>query len=333
MTSFDNFFHGTRILVTGGTGTLGKNLVNRLIAQKPAKIRVFSRDEEKQWAMQQNLKEHQHLMEFQIGDIRSFSDVVRVLQDVDIVFNAAALKQVPSCENFPYQAVLTNCTGAENIVQAIEQFKLPVKIVCGISTDKACSPVNAMGISKAMQEKIFIGANLRCPETRFVCSRYGNILGSRGSLIPLFHSQIKAGRNLTVTDKEMTRFLMSINEAIDLIFKAVTTGWQGETFLPKTLSSRVIDIAEIFSEKYNTPINIIGIRPGEKLHEILINEEESNRIIEEKDHYIVVSSLDLPIKRPASGRKINLGSNNPDNLVDKATVAKKLESENLLELK
>ncbi|HSM85259.1 MAG TPA: polysaccharide biosynthesis protein, partial [Candidatus Limnocylindrales bacterium] len=201
-------FENKRVLVTGGTGSLGKVLVRRLLSGReglPAKIIVFSRDEAKQHFMR---LDYQHKasatdeviynnfrqrLEFRIGDVRDYHSVAGALRDADIVFNAAALKQVPTCEYFPFEAVRTNIEGPENIVRAIQTQKLPVETVVGISTDKACKPVNAMGMTKAIQERLFIQANMRCEKTRFVCARYGNVLASRGSVIPLFHDQIRAG--------------------------------------------------------------------------------------------------------------------------------------------
>jgi len=215
-------FEGKRILVTGGTGSLGKTLVRRLLAGEkgtPKKVIVLSRDEAKQHDMRMSYlhktvatdeviyRNFLNTLEFRIGDVRNFADVCSAVKNADIVINAAALKQVPSCEYFPHQAVLTNCLGASNIVRAIEENSYPVETVVGISTDKACKPVNAMGLTKAIQERIFIAANILNPKTRFICVRYGNVLASRGSVIPLFHDQIRHGGPVTITTPEMTRFL------------------------------------------------------------------------------------------------------------------------------
>jgi UDP-glucose 4-epimerase len=207
-------FNNKTILITGGTGSLGKILIQRLLSGElgtPKKIIVLSRDEAKQHEMRisyLNGKAHteeviynnfRRILEFRIGDVRDFHSVSSALRNVDFVFNAAALKQVPSCEYFPYEAVKTNITGPENIVRAIREFQLPIDTVVGISTDKACKPVNVMGMTKAIQERIFINANLNCPQTRFICVRYGNVLASRGSVIPLFHEQILSGCPVTIT--------------------------------------------------------------------------------------------------------------------------------------
>lgn len=295
-------FNNKTILITGGTGSLGKILIQRLLSGElgtPKKIIVLSRDEAKQHEMRisyLNGKAHtdeviynnfRRLLEFRIGDVRDFHSVSSALQNVDFVFNAAALKQVPSCEYFPYEAVGTNITGPENIVRAIREFQLPIDTVVGISTDKACKPVNVMGMTKAIQERIFITANLNCPQTRFICVRYGNVLASRGSVIPLFHEQILTGGPVTITTPEMTRFLLSLDQAVDTIFAAIKYALRGETYIPRVPSAKVTDIAQ--SLIGNRPIKTIitGIRPGEKVHEILVSEEEAPRTIERGNYYVI----------------------------------------------
>lgn len=294
------------ILITGGTGSLGKVLTRRLLSGEmgtPKKIIIFSRDEAKQNDMRVSYlnskaptdeviyNNFKRLLEFRIGDVRDFHSVSSALQNVDIVFNAAALKQVPSCEYFPYEAVKTNIEGPENIVRAIRELKLPVNTVVGISTDKACKPVNVMGMTKAIQERIFITANLDCPQTRFVCVRYGNVLASRGSVIPLFHEQILAGGPVTITTSDMTRFLLSLDQAVDTVFAAVKFAIRGETYIPRVPSAKVTDIAQ--SLIGNRPIKTIitGIRPGEKIDEILVSGEEAHRTIERGDYYVIQSIL------------------------------------------
>src|SRR3984957_15558174 len=282
-------FDGKRILITGGTGSLGKTLVRRFLqgsAGHPAKLIVLSRDEAKQHAMRMEYQNRaaatdeiiyrnfQELLEFRIGDVRDYHSVTQALRDVDIVFNAAALKQVPTCEYFPYEAVRTNIEGPENIIRAIQEHSLPIETVIGVSTDKACKPVNAMGMTKALQERVFIQANIRCPKTRFVCVRYGNVLASRGSVIPLFHDQIRNGGPVTITTPEMTRFLLSLNDAVDTVFAAVAEGLPGETYIPRVPSAQVTDIAKVLIGDRSIKTKIVGIRPGEKVHEILVSEEE-----------------------------------------------------------
>ena len=294
------------ILITGGTGSLGKVLVRRLLSGEmgtPKKIVVFSRDEAKQHFMRVGYMHKRavtdeviyqranELLDFRIGDVRDYHSVSGALQGMDVVFNAAALKQVPTCEYFPYQAVMTNISGPENIVRAIEEQHLPIETVVGISTDKACKPVNVMGLTKAIQERVFIQANLRCPKTRFVCVRYGNVLASRGSVIPLFHDQIRNGGPVTITTLDMTRFLLSLDQAVDTIFAAVRTGERGDTFIPRVPSALVLDIAAVLIGERPIKTVVTGIRPGEKLHEILVSEEERYRTVERGNYYVIASIL------------------------------------------
>jgi UDP-glucose 4-epimerase len=238
----------------------------------------------------------QQKLQFRIGDIRDFNSVAAVLRDVDMVFNTAAIKQVPTCEYFPYEAVQTNITGAHNIIRAIKQYNLPLETVVGISTDKACKPVNVMGMTKAIQERIFINANVTCPSTRFIAVRYGNVLASRGSVIPLFIDQIKSGGPVTITTTDMTRFLLTLDEAVETVFAAVRDGLPGETYIPKKPSALVVDIAKALIG--GRPINteVIGIRPGEKIHEILVSEEEAFRTVE-RNGWLVILPM-LPELRP-----------------------------------
>jgi UDP-glucose 4-epimerase len=269
----------------------------------PDKLIIFSRDEAKQHDMRidyHNLKSptdeviynnFRQLLEFRIGDVRDFHSVSAVLQDVDVVFNAAALKQVPSCEYFPFEAIQTNVHGPENIVRAIREHKLPIGTVVGISTDKACKPVNVMGMTKALQERIFIKANMDCRDTRFICVRYGNVLASRGSVIPLFHEQIRSGGPVTITTTDMTRFLLSLDQAVDTIFTALRRAGRGETYIPRVPSAKVTDIADILIGDRPVKTKITGIRPGEKIHEILISEEEANRSIARDDYYVILPIL------------------------------------------
>lgn len=282
---------GKRVLITGGTGSLGKVLVDRLLTGEmgtPRDILIFSRDETKQHQMRLDYGKR---LSFRIGDVRDFHSVARALAGVDVVFNAAAFKQVPTCEYFPYEAVQTNIGGAENIVRAIAELKLPVETVVGISTDKACKPVNVMGMTKALQERVFIQANMDCPQTRFVCVRYGNVLASRGSVIPLFQEQVRKGEPLTVTTPDMTRFLLSLNDAVDIVFAALQSAFAGEVFIPRIPSARVMDVAYVLAEPHNLEVKVIGIRPGEKVHETLISEEEAYRTVEHGKYYAILPML------------------------------------------
>ena len=309
-------FEGKCILITGGTGSLGKVLVRRLLnghEGTPAKVIVFSRDEAKQHYMRLDYlrkraatdeviyRNFEQRLEFRIGDVRDCHAVEAVMRYVDIVFNAAALKQVPTCEYFPYEAVRTNIEGPENIVRAIQKHDLPVETVVGISTDKACKPVNAMGMTKAIQERIFIQANMRCPGTRFVCARYGNVLASRGSVIPLFHDQIRSGGPVTITTAEMTRFLLSLEDAVDTIIAAVKEGLPGETFIPRVPSALVMNVAKVLIGSRGIDIQVVGIRPGEKVHEILVSEEEAHRTVERGKYYVILPMLPELCKSQGDG--------------------------------
>jgi UDP-glucose 4-epimerase len=293
---------GKRILVTGGTGSLGKVLIRRLLTcemGKPKQIVVFSRDEAKQHEMRldyQNkksatdetiYKNFQELLAFRIGDVRNFSSIAQALKGVNVVFNTAALKQVPTCEYFPYEAVMTNIGGPENIVRAIREHDLPIETVVGISTDKACKPVNVMGMTKAIQERVFIQANMDCADTRLICVRYGNVLASRGSVIPFFHEQIKAGGPVTITSTDMTRFLLTLNQAVDTIFAAIKGASRGETYIPKVPAAKVVDIADALIAGRKIKKVVTGVRPGEKIHEILVSEEEANRTIDKGEYYAI----------------------------------------------
>ena len=299
-------FDGKRILITGGTGSLGKTLVRRLLTGEmgwPSKIIVFSRDEAKQYFMRlefQNrvaatdevaYRNFENLIEFRIGDVRDFAGVAAVLRDADYVINAAAMKQVPICEYYPYEAVRTNIEGAENIVRAIQQFTLPIDTVVGISTDKACKPVNAMGMTKAIQERIFVQGNMRCHGTRLICVRYGNVLASRGSVIPLFHEQIRTGGPVTITTPDMTRFLLTLDEAVDTVFAALTGARPGEIWVPRAPAARIADVATALIGGRPIETVVTGIRPGEKIHEIMISDEEATRAVPRGRWYALAPML------------------------------------------
>ncbi len=299
-------FHDKTILVTGGTGSMGRTFVKRVLSGElgtPKKVIILSRDEAKQHDMRISYllkraatdeviyRNFQNVLEFRIGDVRNYADVCAAVKDADIVVNAAALKQVPVCEYFPYQAVLTNCSGVANIVRAIEENRYPVETVIAISTDKACKPVNVMGMTKSIQERIIIAANILNPKTRFICVRYGNVLASRGSVIPLFHDQIRNGGPVTVTVPEMTRFLLSLDQAVDTVFTALSVAGRGETYVPNAPSSSVINIAKALIGERNIEIKITGIRPGEKMHEIMVSEEEANHCVKRGDYYSILPML------------------------------------------
>jgi FlaA1/EpsC-like NDP-sugar epimerase len=306
MNSTNNLLQGKSILIIGGTGSLGKSLLRAILSGaygKPERVTIFSRDEAKQHEIRmafRNIKsateeiiyaDFEQVLHFQIGDVRDFSSVAHAVSRADIVVNASALKQVPSCEYFPHEAVRTNIDGAENIVRAIEMLRLPVETVIGVSTDKACKPVNVMGMTKAIQERIFTQANLRCPGTRFICVRYGNVLASRGSVIPLFLDQIRAGGPVTITTNEMTRFLLSLRRAVQCITDAYATAKRGDIYVPRVRSSLILNIATALVGDSGLPIVQVGIRPGEKIHEVLVAEDEVHRTVILDDYYVIKSIL------------------------------------------
>ena len=310
-----------RILITGGTGSLGKVLTRRILSGQlgtPQSVVVFSRDEAKQHEMRmeylnrrsvtEDVMYHnfERTLQFKIGDVRDFHSVAQALTNVDIVFNAAALKQVPACEYFPDEAVRTNIEGAENIVRAIKELRLNIETVVAISTDKACKPTNVMGMTKAIQERIFLTANIDCPTTRFVAVRYGNVLASRGSVVPLFLDQIEAGGPITLTDKKMTRFLLTLDQAVDTVFEAMQFAEAGETYIPKIKAALIVDVVSALVGKKKIEVKEMGIRPGEKLHEVLVSQEESLRTISRGDYFAIKSILP-EVSKPVSPESFEFG--------------------------
>ena len=333
-----------RVVVTGGTGSLGKVLVRRLLTGEmglPKQITIFSRDEAKQHHMRLAYQHKraatdeviyhnfEQLLQFRIGDVRDLHSVSTVLRDADVVFNAAALKQVPSCEYFPFEAVQTNIIGAENIIRAIREHNLAVETVVGVSTDKACKPVNVMGMTKAVQERLFVRANLDIPQTRFVLVRYGNVLASRGSVIPLFHEQIRHGGPVTITTTDMTRFLLSLEDAVDTIFAALREGKPGETFIPRVPSAKVTDIAAALIEDREIATIVTGIRPGEKVHEILISEEEAHRASPRGNYYAIQPMLPELVK-DAAHDTLEREYSSADNVMTRAEVIDLLKTHKLM---
>jgi UDP-glucose 4-epimerase len=261
------------LLITGGTGSFGNAVLQRFLTTDHFKeIRIFSRDEKKQDDMRNQLKNPK--LKFFIGDVRDYNSVEPATRGVDYIFHAAALKQVPSCEFFPMQAVKTNVEGTQNVIRAAG-FNSVKKVIC-LSTDKAAYPINAMGISKAMMEKVAIAESRNLKNTIVCLTRYGNVMASRGSVIPLFINQIKSGLPLTITDPNMTRFLMSLNDAVDLVLFAFENGNQGDLFVNKAPAATIGDLAKAIKElaKVENEINIIGTRHGEKLYETLCTREE-----------------------------------------------------------
>ena len=280
------------ILILGGTGSLGRRLFSRISSGEmgtPQSIVLFSRDEAKQHYLRLELMQNTSATDdviykkvfdstkFVIGDVRNYALLKKAVLQADVVFHAAALKQVPSCEYFPDSAVDTNIYGAINLTRAINESPRTPKTVVGISTDKACKPVNVMGMTKALQERVIAQANLDSPWCRFVNVRYGNVMASRGSAIPFFIDLVRRNQPVPITDARMTRYLMTLNQAVDLIFDAYKGAAPGETFIPMVPCAKMTDVVMAVAENTNYPTVNVGIRPGEKLHEVLVSEEEASR--------------------------------------------------------
>lgn len=301
-----------RILIIGGTGSLGQTLVRHLYGSN--KIFILSRDETKQWMMQNKFLGYD--ISYYLCDIRDYENLKKALLYIkpEIIINASALKQVPACEMFPIESVKTNVMGVENLVKVCTEDYEP-EAVLGISTDKACKPVNVYGMCKAIGERLYISAN-NMNKAKFMCVRYGNVMESRGSIIPLYRYNSRTDKAYPITHNDMTRFFMTLDESVKLIMTAITLGKKGDTFIPVVKSGKVKDLAEIFAEKYGGKVKEIGIRPGEKIHEELINEEELRRSYELNNDYIIIKPFisnihpkhDLAYgKEPSSSlRKTNL---------------------------
>ena len=285
-------FTNKTLLITGGTGSFGNAVLNRFIDSPLKEIRIFSRDEKKQDDMRHRLQNPK--VKFYIGDVRDPGSVDKVMPGVDFIFHAAALKQVPSCEFFPIQAVQTNVLGTENVLDAA--IRHGVSRVVVLSTDKACYPINAMGMSKALMEKVAIarGRSLG-PDSKTIvcCTRYGNVMGSRGSVIPLFAEQIRAGKDLTVTDPAMTRFMMSLDEAVNLVVYAFQHGTNGDLFVKKATSVTLAILAQAMITLFQAKsrIKIIGTRHGEKLYETLVTREEMAKAIDIGDYFRIPADV------------------------------------------
>ncbi len=282
-------FKGKTLLITGGTGSFGNTVLKRFLQTEIKEIRIFSRDEKKQDDMRKLYKNDK--LKFYIGDVRNIDSIRDAVKDVDYIFHAAALKQVPSCEFFPMEAVKTNVIGTDNVLTAAIDAGVK-RIVC-LSTDKAAYPINAMGTSKAMMEKIIIAKsrNVDPAKTTICCTRYGNVMASRGSVIPLFVDQIRSGQPMTITDPNMTRFLMNLDEAVDLVIFAFKHANQGDLFVQKADASTIQDLAIAVKELFDPKaiIKIIGTRHGEKAHETLLTREEKAKAIDLGDYYQVPS--------------------------------------------
>ncbi len=284
-------FEGKKILITGGTGSLGQALTERLLKNNVDTVRIFSRNEHKQISMES--KFHDKRLRFFIGDIRDFDRLTRALEDIDIVFHAAALKHVPVIEYNPFEAIKTNVLGSQNVIDACLHENVE-KAIC-IGTDKAVSPLNTYGGTKLLMEKLFVTAsnylNQKKHKTKFIALRYGNVLGSSGSVIPLFANQIKMKKKITITDYKMSRFSITMDEALDFILESTTIGKGSEIFIPKLRAYSILDVKNALIELLGkTEEEVIGIRTGEKLHEILINEDELPNTFNLDNKYVILKS-------------------------------------------
>lgn len=324
-----SIFKDKTLLITGGTGSFGNAVLNRFLNTDIGEIRIFSRDEKKQEDMR--IKYKNDKIKFYIGDVRDYRSIDDAMDGVDYIFHAAALKQVPSCEFYPVQAVKTNILGTENVLEAAINHN--VKKVIVLSTDKAAYPINAMGMSKAMMEKVAVakGRDLRKDQTVICRTRYGNVMASRGSVIPLFCEQIKKGKPLTVTNPEMTRFMMTLEDAVDLVIYAFEHGEQGDLFVQKAPAATIDVLARAVKELKHSdvPINCIGTRHGEKLYEVLVTKEEMVNAIDMGDYYRI----------PADNRNLNYqkyvdqGNADLDNIEDyNSHNTKRLDVEGMKEL-
>ncbi|ECQ7795643.1 NAD-dependent epimerase/dehydratase family protein, partial [Salmonella enterica] len=267
-------FKNSTLLITGGTGSFGNAVLNRFLGTDIKEIRIFSRDEKKQDDMRKKYTSDK--LKFYIGDVRDYNSILAATRGVDFIYHAAALKQVPSCEFYPMEAVKTNIIGTDNVLEAAIANKVS-RIVC-LSTDKAVYPINAMGTSKAMMEKVIVAKSRNVPDGMVICAtRYGNVMASRGSVIPLFINQILSGKPITITDPNMTRFMMSLDDAVDLVLHAFTHGSNGDIFVQKSPAATIEILMQAILEIIKLPkhpINIIGTRHGEKLYEVLCSREE-----------------------------------------------------------
>ena len=320
------FLKNKILLITGGTGSFGNAVLDKFLNSDLKEIRIFSRDEKKQHDMR--IKYNNPKIKFFIGDVRSKESISSAMNDVNYVFHAAALKQVPSCEYFPMEALKTNVIGTDNILSLAIENKVE-KVIC-LSTDKAVYPINAMGVSKAMMEKVFVAKSRSSGDTIICGTRYGNVMASRGSVIPHFHEQIKSGKNITVTNPDMTRFMMTLEDAVELVLFAFNNGNSGDIFVQKSPAASVGLLAETMKKIYNSNVDIkyIGIRHAEKMHETLLSKEE--RILSE--------DLGNYFRIPADNRELNYvkyfseGISNDTTIEYNSSNTKQLEYKSLSDL-
>lgn len=331
-------FTDKNVLITGGTGSLGSRLLHRILhgdTGMPAGIHIFSRDEDKQHRLRIDLRREYpdtwQRVHFWLGDVRDPAALEKVVPRADIILCLAALKQVPNCEYFPGEAVNTNVLGIANLIRAIRVTNAPVETVVGISTDKACKPINVMGMTKALQEKMLIQANLECPGTRFVIARYGNVLDSRGSILPLFRECVRNNQPLPVTHPGMTRFLMTQDEAIDTVLATLREAAPGQTFVPRIASGYVEDLARAMIGGRDLSIEHTGQRPGEKIHEILVSLEESARLSTGKRHFIIHPQFPELNPPPLNAEADLFEYSSRDSLVSADEVRRILEENGLID--
>lgn len=286
-------FEGAKILITGATGSWGNELVTQLLQMNPMEIIVYSRSELNQVNMQRAFNNTK--LKFIIGDVRDYKALKDATKGVDYLFHLAALKHVPICEEQPYEAIKTNIVGVENIIKA--SIENQIKKVIDVSTDKSVDPINIYGITKAMGEKLIIHGNTLTDYTKFLCIRGGNVLGTNGSVVPYFIDQVKKFNELTITDERMTRYFLTLKQAIQLLFKAIASSVGGETFVMKMPSYKILDIAKIIANEFgdeNCNIKVIGKRPGEKLHEVLISKYEAeNSYIYDDDYFVILPQINI----------------------------------------
>ena len=310
-------FDGKKILVTGGTGSLGRSLTKRLLSYNTDSIRIYSRNENQQVKMQSEFNDPR--LRFLIGDVRDLNRLARAMEGIDIVFHAAALKHVPVVEYNPFEAVQTNILGSQNVINA--SLEENVEICVCIGTDKAVAPLNTYGATKLLMEKLFVTAgNYLNPirhKTKFIAVRYGNVLGSSGSVVLKIVEQIKSGKKITITDPNMTRFNITMNQALDLIERAVTTGKGGEVFIPKLLAYRLGDLKDVLLDLFESknPTEIISVRPGEKFNESLLTIDELRNTYESKHDYILIEKNDFHKTPPHDYEKTSLNEQYSSNKV------------------
>lgn len=327
-TNIQEYFRDKNILVTGGTGSFGHYIISELVKFNPKKIVIFSNDEKQHYDARNEFKEYSDILEFILGDVREYPRVFEAMKNINVVYHAAALKHVPMTEFHPFEAVKTNIIGAENVRQAAVENN--VEVVVAISTDKAVKPVNVMGMTKAIQERIMLNPINGKFSTKFVCVRYGNVIGSRGSVIPYFKEKIEKGEFLPVTSFKMTRFLLRLKEAMELVFKATIEGETGQLFVKKMPACYIGDLAKAMAkaitQREDYPIKEVGIRPGEKIHEILVSEEEVHRVVETENYYIIYPYGKL--EKPSLLRDIKEYSSNNTQILNIEEIISLLKKEN-----